>query len=371
MNSLQYSCDPEIAPSHPGITALFLFDYDCVESPEGYSVFRSIRTCLERSQGVCAFNDTGLLSTKVLVKFADNAVCTKTVEGGVVGTRRYRSITPSVAAMWTDRSENVELFHDYLNRHTVPGYQGAVLLEEDVSYEAFRGFCARWSRSATEARSGHLRRIIGAGLDACHGFVESWQLLYAKTRSRYAESHFERVGASMGVLLSLALLVFMVTRDDVFTPLDEQTARLGASVTQTASRAAEPTESLGTGVDANTGNNASGRMNVENSPRGGKLDDSMATNPTNERNASSRERHAPFTVQVGSFRNTEFAAGLAQRLEVRGYPAFVSTAKLPNGQTIYRVRVGGFQSRKEASVFGETLKQREPVITGFFVTVNK
>jgi len=367
MNSLQYACDPEIAPSHPGITTLFLFDYDCVESPEGYSVFRSIRTCLERSQGVCAFNDSGLLSTRALVKFADNAVCTKTVEGGVVGTRQYRSITPSVAAMWTDRSENVELFHDYLHRHTVPGYQGAVLLEEDVTYEDFLGFCARWSCSVTQARSGSLRRIIGAGRDTCHGLVEWWQCRFAKmrTRPRHAQSYFERFGASAGVLLILVLLVFMVTRNFVFAPVDEQTVRHEGSVAETTPRPAEPAGSLGTGVNTDTQNDVSGRVNLANPPRGRKR-----TNLTNEVSASSGVPQAPFTVQVGSFRNPASAARLARQLKARGYPAFVSTAKLPNGQTTHRVRVGGFQGRKEASVFGQKLKQREPFIAGFFVAVN-
>ena len=97
------------------------------------TAFASIQACLGKSKGVCALNDSGRLGAAALAKFTNQAVGTKAVAGGVVSTRRYRAVAPSVAAMWTDRPENVELFHDYLNRYTVPRYQGAVLLDADVS----------------------------------------------------------------------------------------------------------------------------------------------------------------------------------------------------------------------------------------------
>lgn len=370
MYSLAHSGDPEIAPSHPGTTTLFLFDYECVEEPEEDSVFSSIQTCLGRSQGVCALNDSGHLGADALTKFVNRALDIKAVAGGVVDTGRYRSMTPSVATMWTDRPENVELFHDYLNRHTVPRYQGAVLLDANVSYKDFLGFCARYSGMAV--RSSGVQKVLGAGLDVYDGLKEWFQSCYIRVRASCVESQFKRVGAPIGALLVLALVVFLVVGQSADVPLVGQSVthepnpaeRLPKALAPAKERTARvvPTPSV-TGV-------AEAPPTVDPQPDA----TSPALSPqklAGPRVAAAGIQPAPFTVQVGSFRSSRSATGLVQQLKAKGYQAIASTTVLPNGRTMHRVRVGSFRTRKEAAVFGENLKRRERLVTGFFVAASE
>lgn len=54
-----------------------------------------------------------------------------------------------------------------------------------------------------------------------------------------------------------------------------------------------------------------------------------------------------YTVQAGSFLNSSNARNLAQKLEGKGYSAYVEEAALTD-KTIYRVKVGRFSTRQEA-----------------------
>ena len=74
-----------------------------------------------------------------------------------------------------------------------------------------------------------------------------------------------------------------------------------------------------------------------------------------------------FTVQVASYRDRNDAEGLAQRLARKGYQAFVAEAEIPGKGKWYRVRVGKFGTRKEASAFGENLKRKERSLKSVYV----
>jgi cell division septation protein DedD len=159
---------------------------------------------------------------------------------------------------------------------------------------------------------------------------------------------------SIGVLLILTLLALLYTRDAAVAPVAEQNASDGASVAESLPKAGEPGAGrLITGVGAATGNITPAGGKLKNYPQEKNVTDSTAMNLVNQGSASARVSHAPYTVQVGSFRNAASAAGLVARLESRGYLAFVNIAK------------------QGASAFGKELKQREPFITGFIVAVKK
>ena len=61
-------------------------------------------------------------------------------------------------------------------------------------------------------------------------------------------------------------------------------------------------------------------------------------------------------VQVGSFSRQETADKLSQDLKQRGYASFVVPYK-PGAQTLYRVRVGPMQERREADTVMQKLKR--------------
>lgn len=75
-----------------------------------------------------------------------------------------------------------------------------------------------------------------------------------------------------------------------------------------------------------------------------------------------RERTAPelasFAVQVGSFGSEDNAAGLRDRLQNKGYRAFVDSVE-GDERTFYRVRVGPVIERGEAEALQAQLSDEE------------
>jgi TolA-binding protein len=63
-----------------------------------------------------------------------------------------------------------------------------------------------------------------------------------------------------------------------------------------------------------------------------------------------------FTVQLGAFINKRNAKSLYERLIDKEYPAYVSSFN-KKGKTFYRVRVGKFDSRKQAELVKKRLKK--------------
>ena len=64
-----------------------------------------------------------------------------------------------------------------------------------------------------------------------------------------------------------------------------------------------------------------------------------------------------FAVQVFSFQDENRAKAASEKLKKEGYPAYVITQDLEEKGTWYRVRVGGFNSEKEAIELLENLKK--------------
>ncbi|MFQ5905916.1 MAG: SPOR domain-containing protein [bacterium] len=65
-----------------------------------------------------------------------------------------------------------------------------------------------------------------------------------------------------------------------------------------------------------------------------------------------------FTIQVGSFLKKETAVALKQSLVRKGYDAYVTRNEI-SGKVLFRVRVGAFSTREEASKHSKTLKDVE------------
>jgi cell division protein FtsN len=72
-----------------------------------------------------------------------------------------------------------------------------------------------------------------------------------------------------------------------------------------------------------------------------------------------------YTVQVGSFQSLDYAEGIVESLKNKGYSPSLATVSFPNGKTWHRVRIGNCNSREEAEVLVQKLKEGgnfEPMI---------
>jgi len=77
---------------------------------------------------------------------------------------------------------------------------------------------------------------------------------------------------------------------------------------------------------------------------------------------------AAWTVQVGAFKSRQQADEVHRRLTEAGFPAVLSPVTLDDGQSRYRVRVGGARSRGEAEQLAQQVRARLPLTT--LVTAN-
>jgi len=77
-----------------------------------------------------------------------------------------------------------------------------------------------------------------------------------------------------------------------------------------------------------------------------------------------------FSVQVASLRFSDDADLLAKELRKKGYEAYVVPADIPGKGKLYRVRIGAFKVRKEASSYAAGLKKKDPVFKSVFVAEN-
>jgi len=73
-----------------------------------------------------------------------------------------------------------------------------------------------------------------------------------------------------------------------------------------------------------------------------------------------------YTVQAGAFKNPDEADALKTKMSKKGYKSFVTTAKTIKRETLHKVMVGEFRTRKEAEVLSIKLKNSEGLRT--FVT---
>lgn len=77
-----------------------------------------------------------------------------------------------------------------------------------------------------------------------------------------------------------------------------------------------------------------------------------------------------YTVQIASFKEKMKAGELVSSLKSRGYPAFIKESEIPKQGKYYRVRIGTFNTRDKAGMYGKNLKYLEPQINTVLVTLN-
>jgi len=67
-----------------------------------------------------------------------------------------------------------------------------------------------------------------------------------------------------------------------------------------------------------------------------------------------------YTIQFGSFKEEEKAHALSNKLNKQGLLAYVSTTRIPNRGTFYRVRMGSFNNQEEAKEWASKLPPLSP-----------
>jgi hypothetical protein len=72
---------------------------------------------------------------------------------------------------------------------------------------------------------------------------------------------------------------------------------------------------------------------------------------------------ANFALQVGAFSNSEEARDLVDQLRSKGYSAYLITGNAAAKGTLYRVRIGQFQTLQEARQFALAFEKKEKVKT--------
>jgi cell division septation protein DedD len=70
---------------------------------------------------------------------------------------------------------------------------------------------------------------------------------------------------------------------------------------------------------------------------------------------------AKYAVQVGSYPDMAEATRAVERWKSKGYPAYLMIADIPDRGKWYRVRIGGFASREDASRYQSDFSSRENV----------
>jgi len=77
-----------------------------------------------------------------------------------------------------------------------------------------------------------------------------------------------------------------------------------------------------------------------------------------------------YTVQIGSFKNESHAKKLQNKLESKGYPAFLKQVELTQG-TRFRVRVGSFENSDIAKNYADILLKKETeLVNSAYPTLN-
>ena len=74
-----------------------------------------------------------------------------------------------------------------------------------------------------------------------------------------------------------------------------------------------------------------------------------------------------YTVQVGAFKNASDADALKAELDKEGYRTYITRSETKKDGDLYKVRIGEFDTRKEAEVLSIKIKNRQGLQT--FVTL--
>lgn len=76
-----------------------------------------------------------------------------------------------------------------------------------------------------------------------------------------------------------------------------------------------------------------------------------------------------FAVQLASFKKESEASDLVSRLKAGGYDVYYKKSKVPGKGYWYRVKKGGFTSRKDAEEYKKTLNLSKYNLSSFFITI--
>ncbi len=68
-----------------------------------------------------------------------------------------------------------------------------------------------------------------------------------------------------------------------------------------------------------------------------------------------------YSIQIGSYPSEQEATSAVARWKGKGYSSFMTVGEIPEKGTWYRVRIGSFKDKAEASGFLQKLKQKEKV----------
>lgn len=77
-----------------------------------------------------------------------------------------------------------------------------------------------------------------------------------------------------------------------------------------------------------------------------------------------------YTIQIGSFKNESDAKKLQNKLKSKGYPAFLKQVTIGE-DTWFRLRIGTFETKDQAKIYGDILLKREPkLIKSVYAALN-
>ncbi|HKW90953.1 MAG TPA: SPOR domain-containing protein, partial [Methylomirabilota bacterium] len=83
--------------------------------------------------------------------------------------------------------------------------------------------------------------------------------------------------------------------------------------------------------------------------------------------ASDAPSTSAWTIQVGAYKNQRQAEELRQQLAASGLEAYVATMPAKGGQARFRVRIGTYRTREEATAAAERVRAQRSLTA--FVTV--
>jgi len=66
-----------------------------------------------------------------------------------------------------------------------------------------------------------------------------------------------------------------------------------------------------------------------------------------------------YTVQTGAFKSPHEANTLKEKLDKKGYTAYIIQSETKNNESLYKVMIGEFRTRKEAEVLSLKIKKAE------------
>jgi len=77
--------------------------------------------------------------------------------------------------------------------------------------------------------------------------------------------------------------------------------------------------------------------------------------------------NSKYSIQIGSYQQISEAHGKVDEWRKKGYPAYMMIADIPSRGRWYRVRIGGFATRDDASRYLSNLKKEEGIADALIV----